>query len=69
MLDHNSKYFESQLTKNWDKGFCLGADLIWIHKHYRNDEDSPYHFHMLFNLGFWFLEIRIECDYKGENND
>ena len=56
--------FDIQFTRNWDKGFCLGSDLIWIHRHY--DKGSPYHFHMLFNLGWWFLEIRIGRDFNEE---
>ncbi len=62
MLDHDSSYFETQLTKNHDNGFCIGFDPIWIHKHFGDDKDFPYHFHMLINLGFWFFEIRIGRD-------
>lgn len=59
MLDINTEYFETQLTRNWDKGFSLGFTPIWIHKH---AEKFPYHLHVLLNVGFWFLEIRIGRD-------
>lgn len=42
--------------RNEDLGFSLGINPIWIHKHMK---DSRYHFHMFFELGFWYLEIQI----------
>lgn len=39
-----------------DLGFSFGVEPIWIHKH---SEYTRFHFHMIFNLGFWYLEITI----------
>mgnify|MGYP000857962940 CR=1 FL=1 len=58
--------FDLIFERYYDKGFCLGCEPIRIHKHFGDNKDFPYHFHMLFSLGWWFLEIRIGNDYKGD---
>lgn len=60
--------FDIMIQRNWDSGFILGADPIWIHRHYEDSKESPYHFHMLFSLGWWFLEIRIGRDFIERDN-
>lgn len=58
------KYFDFQITKNWDRGFCIGITPIWFHSHY--GDESPLHFHILISLGFYFMEIQIGKDAPDE---
>ena len=50
------KYFWINFDRQHDKGFGIGIQPIWVHRHMKN---QPYHFHMLFDLGLWFLELHI----------
>lgn len=50
------KYFWIIFDRNYDKGFGIGIQPIWIHRHMK---EQPYHLHILLNLFFWFLEIHI----------
>ena len=60
-----TKYFSVEFTRNWDKGFALGASL-YTHYHMK---DFPYHTHLLINLGLWFLEFSFGKGYPDEENN
>ena len=49
------------ISKEWNEGFNIGLNPIWIHRH--QDVDS-YHFHFVLNIGFWYIEITIGKDAK-----
>lgn len=49
-------FFSVIFSRNFDKGFAIGLTPIWIHKHLA---EGRYHLHLLFELGFWFVEFQV----------
>lgn len=60
-MDINRKYYGIVINRQFDYGFTIGFDPIWIHKHER---DNCLHYHCLINLFFWYIEIRIGKEYE-----
>ncbi len=53
------KIVELTIEKQLDNGFCIGVQPFWIHRH---NKTEPLHFHILIDIGFWFIELRIGND-------
>ncbi|MDC7221557.1 MAG: hypothetical protein PQJ59_16605 [Spirochaetales bacterium] len=56
------------INRNHDKSFGFGI-TTYIHSHFYDGDKftTPWHFHILLNFAFWFLEIQIGRDVpKGE---
>ena len=54
-----SKNFKITFEREIDRGFQLGITPIWFHKHAQIEK---LHYHFLFDLLFWYLEITIGDD-------
>jgi len=55
-LWYRRKYFDIITSRNYGHDFIIGGNIIWIHRH---SEDDYFHYHLLLDLGWWFIEVRI----------
>ena len=51
------KWIQIKFSKTYDDHFYLGASMSIHHHHYK--DSLTFHFHLTFNLTFWFLELTI----------